>query len=88
MFDWGVLKRGVPESVRFCIGDLPMYTFLIPTHPYYQVSTSYILQFPKYSPDKILKFKVTTARSNQNHTMILTPTPPTNVPTKFQLPIP
>ena len=34
MFDWGVLKRGVPESVRFCIGDLPMYTFLIPTHPY------------------------------------------------------
>ena len=34
MFDWGVLKRGVPESVRFCIGDLPMYTFLVPTHPY------------------------------------------------------
>ena len=37
MFDWGVLKRGVPESVRFCIGDLPMYTFLIPTHPYLEV---------------------------------------------------
>ena len=34
MFDWGVLKRGVPESVRFCIGDIPMYTFLVPTHPY------------------------------------------------------
>ena len=34
MFDWGVLKRGVPESVRFCIGNLPMYTFLVPTHPY------------------------------------------------------
>ena len=32
MFDWGALKRGVPESVRFCIDDLPMYTFLIPTH--------------------------------------------------------
>ena len=34
MFDWGVLKRGVPESVQFCIGDLPMYTFLVPTLPY------------------------------------------------------
>ena len=34
MFDWGVLKCRVPESVRFCIGDLPIYTFLIPTHPY------------------------------------------------------
>ena len=34
MFDWGVLKRGVPESVRFCFGDIPMYTFLVPTHPY------------------------------------------------------
>ena len=28
MFVWGVLKRGIPESVRFCIGDLPMYIFL------------------------------------------------------------
>ena len=34
MFVWGELKRGVPNSVRFCIGDLPMYIFLIPTHPY------------------------------------------------------
>ena len=33
MFGWGVLKRGIPELVRFCIGDLPMYTFLVPTHP-------------------------------------------------------
>ena len=33
MFGWGVLKRGVQESVRFCTGDLPMYTFLVPTHP-------------------------------------------------------
>ena len=29
----------------------------------YQVSTSYTLQFPRYSPDKIFKLKVTTARS-------------------------
>ena len=28
MFVWGVLKRGIPESVRFCIGDLLMYIFL------------------------------------------------------------
>ena len=34
MFGWSVLKRGIPESVQFCIGDLPMYTFLVPTHPY------------------------------------------------------
>ena len=35
MFVWGVLKHGVPKSVRFCIGDLPMYIFFIPTHPQY-----------------------------------------------------
>ena len=29
----------------------------------YKVSTSYTLQFLRYSPDKILKIKVTTARS-------------------------
>ena len=34
MFVWGALKRGVPNSVRFCIDDFPMYIFFIPTHPY------------------------------------------------------
>ena len=34
MFVWGVLKLGVPNSVRFCMGDLPMYIFFIPPHPY------------------------------------------------------
>ena len=29
----------------------------------YQLSTCYTLQFPRYSPDKILKYKVTRARS-------------------------
>ena len=29
----------------------------------YQVSTSYTLRFPRYSPDKLLQVKVTTARS-------------------------
>ena len=39
------------------------------------MSTSYTLWFLRYSPEKIFKLKVTTARS----------TAPTNVPTKFQL---
>ena len=45
-----------------------------PRHPKkctYQASTSYTLWFPRYSPDKILKVKVTTARSNQGHTLTL-----------------
>ena len=49
----------------------------------------YILRFFRYSPDKIFKLKITTERSNQSHTMMLhTYTPPTNVPTKSQLPTP
>ena len=32
---------------------------------------SYTLQFQRYSPDNILLVKITTARSNQGHTMIL-----------------
>ena len=44
MFDWGALKRGVPESVWFCIDDLPMYTFLIPTHPYCEEVLMYMLK--------------------------------------------
>ena len=34
MFVLGVLKCGVPNSVQFCTGDLPIY---IPTHPYFTV---------------------------------------------------
>ena len=29
MFIWDVLKHRVPKSVRFCIGDLPMFIFFI-----------------------------------------------------------
>ena len=103
----------------------------------YQLSTSYTLWFQRYCPDKILKVKVTTERSNQGHTMTVhtynpqpmslpsinflhrtlseiqpkqdfigqghyskvkgqikvtpwrcTPTPPTNILTKYQLPTP
>ena len=45
MFDWDVLKHRIPESVQFYIGDLPMYIFLIPTHPYIRLlykNTPYI----------------------------------------------
>ena len=57
----------------------------------YQVSTSYTLRFPKYSPDKILEVKVTTARSkvkSRSHHDVAHLHPLTNVPTKYQLPTP
>ena len=65
----------------------------IPPHPppsnqcSYQISTSYTLQFPMNSPDKIFKLKITKRRPkvNQGHTITLhTYTPPTNIPTKYQ----
>ena len=43
IFCLGVLKRGVLNSEWFCIGDLPMYIFFIPTHPYmYNIFVGYI----------------------------------------------
>ena len=57
----------------------------------YQISTSYTLWFPRYSPDKILKVKVTTAWSkvkSRSHLDIAHLRPQTNVPTKYQLPAP
>ena len=33
MFDWCVIKCGVQELERFCVGDLPIYTILILTNP-------------------------------------------------------
>ena len=57
----------------------------------YHVSTSYILWFARYSLDKILWVKVTTARSkveSRSHYDIAHLQPLTNVPTKYQLPTP
>ena len=57
----------------------------------YQVSTSYTLRFPRYSPDKIFKLKVTLARSkvkSRSHHDVAHLQPLTNVPTKYQLPTP
>ena len=54
----------------------------------YQVSTSHTSRFPRYSPDKILKVKVTMARSKviprSNHDVAHIQ-PLTNVPAKYQL---
>ena len=51
----------------------------------HHVSTSYNLQFPRYSLDKIFKLKVTMARSNQDIAYLH---PLTNIPTMYQLPTP
>ena len=59
-----------------------------PNQCIYQVSTSYTLRFPRYSPDKIFKLKVTTARSkvkSRSHHDVAHLHPLTNVPTKYQL---
>ena len=55
------------------------------------MSTSFTLQFLRYSPDKVLQVKVTTARSKvksrSDHDLAHLH-PLTNVPTKHQLPTP
>ena len=55
----------------------------------YQVSTSYTLRFPRYSPNTIFKLKVTTARPNvktRSDHDVAHLHPQTNVATKYQLP--
>ena len=66
-------------------------TFYIynPSQCPYQVPTSYTLWFLRYSPDKIFKLKVTTARSkvkSRSDHDVAHLHPLTNVPTKYQLP--
>ena len=45
---FGVLKCGVPESARFYIGDLPMYTFLVQTHPFIECDKIVVTLSPLY----------------------------------------
>ena len=62
-----------------------------PTQGPYQVSTSYILWFPRYSPDKVFKLNFTVTRSkvkSRSHHDIAHLHPLTNVPIKYQLPTP
>ena len=80
---YGKVKRQIKVSLWRCT---PTLTNQCP----YQVSTSYTLRFPRYSPDKIFKLKVTTARSKvksrSDHDVAHLHL--TNVPTKYQLPTP
>ena len=67
---------------------LPFYN---PNQCPYQVPSSYTLQFPRYSPYKILEVKVTTARSkvkSRSHYDVAHLQALTNVSTKYQLPAP
>ena len=86
------IGQGHYGKVKGQINVRPRHCIPTPPNQYpYQVSTSYTLWFPRYSPDKILQVKVTTARSKVKsrsrhdvahiHTL-------TNVPTKYQLPTP
>ena len=80
-------SRSLRQGQRSNQGHTMMLHTYIPNQCPYQVSTSYTLGFPRYSPDKIFKLKVTTVRSRSDHDVahlhILT-----NVPTKYQLPTP
>ena len=67
----------------------PWCTATPPNQCPYQVSTSYTLWNPRNSPDKILKLMLTMTRSkvkSRIHPDVIHPLPPTNVPTKYQLP--
>ena len=61
----------------------------LPNQYSYQVSTSYTLRFPRYSPDNNFKLMVTTARSkvkSRSDHDVAHLHPLTNIPTKYQLP--
>ena len=73
----------------------PCHSMTVHTYtPYqcpYKASTSYTLQFLKYSLDKIIYIKVTTARSkvkSRSHHDLAHLHPLTNVPTKYQVSTP
>ena len=84
-------SRSLRQGQRSNQGQTMTCTPTPPNQCPYQVSTSYTLRFPRYSPDKIFTLKVTTARSQVKsrsdhdvaHLHILT-----NVPTKYQFPTP
>ena len=50
---------------------MTLHTYTLQTQCPYRESTSYTLRFVRYSSDKIFKFQVTSARSNQGHTKML-----------------
>ena len=78
---YGKVKRQIKVTPWRC-------TPTTPNQCPHQVSASYTLQFPKYSPDKILQVKVTTAKVKSRSHDVAHLHPLTNVPTKYQLPTP
>ena len=56
-------SRSLRQGQRSNHGQTMTLHTYTPNQCPYQVSTSYTLRFPRYSPDKILWVKVTTARS-------------------------
>ena len=84
-------SRSLRQGQRSNQGQTMTLHTYTPNQCPYQVSTSYTLRFPRYSPDKIFKLKVTTTRSKVKsrsdhdvaHLHLLT-----NIPTKYQLPTP
>ena len=68
---------------------MTMHTY-IPNQCPYNVSTSYTLQFLRYSQLKFSNSRLLRQGKKviSGHTTMCTTTPPTNVPTKFQLPTP
>ena len=84
-------SRSLRQGQRSNQGHIMKLHTYTPNQYRYQVSTSYTLRFPRYSPDKILQVKVTTARSkvkSRSHHDVADLHPLTNVPTKYQLPTP
>ena len=80
------IGHGHYHKVKGQIKVTPCCTPTTPNQCPYQVSTSYTLRFPRYSLDKILQVKVTTARSkvkSRSHHDTAHLHPLTNVPTKY-----
>ena len=84
-------SRSLQQGQRSNQGQIMTLHNYTPNQCPYQVSTSYTLRFPRYSPDKIFELKVITARSKvislSDHD-IAHLHPLTNIPTKYQLPTP
>ena len=84
-------SRSLQQGQRSNQGHTMTLHTYTPNQCPYQVSTSYTLWFPRYSPHKILYVKVTMARSkvkSRSHHDVAHLHPLTNVPTMYQLPTP
>ena len=84
-------SRSLQQSQRSNQGHTMTLHTYTPNQCPYEVSTSYTLQFLRYSLDKILYVKVTTARSkvkSRSHDDVAHLHLLTNFPSKYQYPTP